>query len=149
LGTIAILVIIPTAQVSGLGGIIDAAAVGGAHVGWAALVPIIAIMLVVSDVGGGGAWLTAAARLPFVAGIDRYLPESFGRLHPRFGTPHRSFFWQAGLSTAFIVMSQAGTTVAGAYDVLVSMGIISYFIPYLFTFAALIAAQRHPAAEEV
>jgi len=149
LGTLAILVIIPTAQVSGLGGIADAAAAGGARVGWAALVPLIAIMLVVSNVGGVGAWLTATARLPFVAGIDRYLPESFGRLHPRFGTPHRSFFWQAGLSTAFIILGQAGTTVAGAYEILVSMGIISYFIPYLFTFASLIAAQRHPAAPDV
>jgi len=149
LGTLAILVIIPTAQVSGLGGIIDAAAAGGARVGWAALVPLIAIMLVISNVGGVGAWLTATARLPFVAGIDRYLPETFGRLHPRFGTPHRSFFWQAGLSTAFIILGQAGTTVAGAYEILVSMGIISYFIPYLFTFASLIAAQRQPAAPDV
>ena len=145
LGTLAILVIIPTAQVSGLGGIVDAAAAGGARVGWAALVPLIAIMLVVSNVGGVGAWLTATARLPFVAGIDRYLPESFGRLHPRFGTPHRSFFWQAGLSTAFIILGQAGTTVEGAYQILVSMGIISYFIPYLFAFASVIAAQRKPA----
>ena len=149
LGTIAILVILPVAQVSGLGGIVDAAAAGGARVGWGALVPLIAIMLVISNVGGVGAWLTATARLPFVAGIDRYLPESFGTLHPRFGTPHRSFFWQAGLSTAFIVLSQAGTTVAGAYDVLVSMGIISYFIPYLFTFASVIAAQRRPASSDV
>ena len=29
------------------------------------------------------------------------------------------------------------------------MGIISYFIPYLFTFASLIAAQRQPAAPDV
>jgi amino acid transporter len=149
LGTLAILVIIPTEQVSGLGGIIDAAAAGGARVGWSALVPLIALMLVISNVGGVGAWLTATARLPFVAGIDRYLPASFGELHPRFGTPHRSFFWQAGLSTAFILLSQAGTTVEGAYQILVSMGIISYFIPYLFTFASVIAAQRQPASTDV
>lgn len=149
LGTLAILVIIPTEQVSGLGGIIDAAAAGGARVGWSALVPLIALMLVISNVGGVGAWLTATARLPFVAGIDRYLPASFGELHPRFGTPHRSFFWQAGLSTAFILLSQAGTTVEGAYQILVSMGIISYFIPYLFTFASVIAAQRQPAPPDV
>ena len=149
LGTLAILVIIPTELVSGLGGIVDAAAVGGARVGWSALVSLVALMLVLSNVGGVGAWLTATARLPFVAGIDRYLPESFGRLHPRFGTPHRSFFWQAGLSTVFILLSQAGTTVAGAYQILVSMGIISYFIPYLFTFASVIAVQWKPAPPDV
>ncbi|HUO51440.1 MAG TPA: APC family permease, partial [Gemmatimonadaceae bacterium] len=149
LGTIAILVILPVRQVSGMGGIVDAAAAGGARIGWLGLVPLIAAMLVVSNVGGVGAWLTATARLPFVAGIDRYLPAAFGRLHPRFGTPHRSFFWQAGLATAFILLSEAGTTVAGAYQVLVSMGIISYFLPYLFTFASLWRVQTMPAGPEV
>ena len=149
LGTIAILVILPTAQVTGLGGIIDAAAAGGARIGWMGLVPLIAVMLVVSNVGGVGAWLTATARLPFVAGIDRYLPPAFGQMHPRFGTPHRAFFWQAGLATAFILLGQAGTTVAGAYQVLVSMGIISYFLPYLFTFASLIRVQTMPASADV
>ena len=149
LGTIAILVILPVAQVSGFGGIVDAAGAGGARIGWLGLVPLIAAMLVVSNVGGVGAWLTATARLPFVAGIDRYLPPAFGELHPRFGTPHRSFFWQAGLATAFVLLSQAGTTVANAYDVLVSMGIISYFLPYLFTFASLYRVQTIPAGAGV
>ena len=30
------------------------------------------------------------------------------------------------------LLGQAGTTVRGAYDVLVSMGVISLFLPYLF-----------------
>jgi amino acid transporter len=45
----------------------------------------------------------------------------------------------------FILLSQAGTSVYGAYEVLVSMGII----PYLFVFAALIRFQREPASSEV
>ena len=45
-------------------------------------------------------------------------------------------------------MSQAGTSVYGAYEVLVSMGIITYFIPYLFVFASLIRLQREPVAPE-
>jgi glutamate:GABA antiporter len=46
-------------------------------------------------------------------------------------------------------LGQAGTTVRGAYDVLVSMSIISYFIPYLFIFASLIKMQREPAGPTV
>lgn len=149
LGTVAMLVILPVEQVSGLGGIMDAAASVSTRVSWHGLVPLVAVLLVVANVGGVGAWLTATARLPFVAGIDRYLPASFGRLHPRFGTPHLSFFWQAGLATAFILLSQAGTTVAGAYQILVSMGIISYFLPYLFTFASLWRVQTMPAGADV
>ena len=46
-------------------------------------------------------------------------------------------------------LSQAGTTVRGAYDVLVSMSIIAYFLPYLFLFASMIRLQSRPASPEV
>jgi amino acid transporter len=39
--------------------------------------------------------------------------------------------------------------VHGAYEVLVSMGIIAYFIPFLFLFAAMIRLQREPAGPDV
>jgi amino acid transporter len=39
--------------------------------------------------------------------------------------------------------------VKGAYDVLVSMGVITYFIPYLYLFAAMIKLQREPAGPDV
>ena len=49
----------------------------------------------------------------------------------------------------FIFLGQAGTSVRGAYDALVSMGIIAYFIPFLFMFAAMIKLQREPAGPDV
>jgi amino acid transporter len=45
------------------------------------------------------------------------------------------------------LLSQAGTTVRSAYDVLVSMSIITYFIPFAFLFASMIRLQREPAME--
>jgi amino acid transporter len=39
--------------------------------------------------------------------------------------------------------------VRGAYDVLVSMGIINYFLPYLLMFAAMAKLQGRPAGPEV
>jgi glutamate:GABA antiporter len=47
--------------------------------------------------------------------------------------------------TVFGLLSQAGTSVKGAYDLLVSMSIIAYFIPYLFVFASMIRLQSRPA----
>src|SRR5262249_10902320 len=41
------------------------------------------------------------------------------------------------------------TSVRGAYDALVSMGIIAYFIPFLYMFASMIVLQREPAGPEV
>ncbi len=149
LGTVAILVILPAQQVSSLGGIMETVVAGTQRLGWGGLVPVMAALLVLANVGAVGAWLTASARLPFLAGIDRYLPERFGRIHPRWGTPHVAFLWQAVFATGFILLAQAGSTVAGAYQILISMSIISYFMPYLFTFVAVLRVQRLPAAPNV
>ncbi len=99
--------------------------------------------------GQPGAWCAASGRLPFVAGLDRFLPPVFGRIHPRYHSPYVSLGFQAAVAAVFIFLGQAGTTVRGAYDVLVSMSIIAYFIPYLFIFAAMIRLQREPAGPGV
>ena len=56
---------------------------------------------------------------------------------------------QAAIAGLFVFLGQAGTSVHGAYDALVSMGIIAYFIPFLFMFAAMIVLQREPAGPDV
>jgi len=113
------------------------------------VIPVCALLISLSNLGASSAYLAATARLPFVAGIDRYLPPAFGRLHARYKTPDIAIWTQCIAGMLFIVLGQAGTSVKGAYDVLVSMGIITYFIPYLFVFAALIAVQREPAGADV
>jgi amino acid transporter len=110
---------------------------------------VVAGLILVSGIGQAGAWFAAAGRLPFVAGLDRYLPAAFGRVHPRWGSPYVALLVQAVIAAAFIVLAQAGTSVAGAYDVMVSTTIIAYFLPYALMFAALIAVQRTPVGPEV
>lgn len=149
LGTAAVLVALPHDQVSALQGFVSAIERAGHAVGVPAAGMIAAAFLTVSNLGGVGAWLAAAARLPFVAGVDRYLPEAFGRLHPRWRTPVLALVVQGIGTAAFIVLGQAGDTVKTAYDLLVGMGVITYFIPYLLMFAALIRVQREPAGTGV
>jgi amino acid transporter len=148
LGTVAVLIALPANQVSGLEGIMQAISKSAERVGFTGIVPLAALLITISNLGALGAWLAVSARLPFVAGLDRYLPEAFARVHPKWGTPHVALLAQAICGVIFIVLSQAGTSVYGAYEVLVSMGIITYFIPYLFVFASLIRLQREPAAPE-
>jgi glutamate:GABA antiporter len=111
------------------------------------LVPL-ALLVGLNAVAGAAAFLSSTSRLPFVAGIDRYLPPSFGRIHPRFRTPWVAIgaYGAAGMIVA--LLSQAGTTVRGAYNVLVSMSIIAYFLPYLLLFASTIRLQSRPAGTE-
>ena len=77
--------------------------------------------------------------MPFQVGIDRYLPAAFGKIHPRWKTPYISILVQAVLSAAVLLLSQIKNHgVMAAYQVLVDAGIILYFIPFLYMFAAVI-----------
>ncbi|HUO35494.1 MAG TPA: APC family permease [Candidatus Acidoferrum sp.] len=148
-GTMAVLVALPAHRVSGLSGIMQAIEQAGGRVGWASVGPVAAVLIAVSNLGTLSAWLAVSARLPFVAGLNRYLPPAFAKIHPKWGTPHVAVIAQTVCAIAVILLGQAGTSVNGAYEVLVSMGIISYFIPYLFVFASLIRLQREPAGPDV
>ena len=140
-GTLSVLLAMPKEEVSGLQGIMQAMQIVANKIGAAWLVPIIAALVTLNALGAVGGWFAATARLPFVAGLDRFLPAAFGALHP--------LLVQAVIAALFIWLGQAGTSVRGAYDALVSMGIIAYFIPFLFMFAALIRLQREPAGPDV
>ncbi len=148
-GTAAILLALPSSEVNSLQGLVQAISKTSARVGFPGVLPVAAFLIALSNIGAAGAYLAAVARLPFVAGIDRFLPPAFGKLHPRWKTPWVALLTQLVLGALFIFLGQAGTSVKGAYDVLVSMGVITYFIPYLYLFAAQIKLQREPAGPDV
>jgi amino acid transporter len=149
LGTVCILLALPSTQVNSLQGLVQAVSATATRIGFPGIVPLAAFLIALSNIGAAGAYLAAVARLPFVAGLDHFLPPAFGSLHPRWKTPWVALLTQFALGVVFIFLGQAGTSVKGAYDVLVSMGVITYFIPYLYLFAAMIRLQREPAGPEV
>lgn len=143
-GTIALLIALPSTEISGLGGFVNA--IQGMctrlHASWIAVA--IALLVALNAIGGAASFLSSTSRLPFVAGIDRYLPAAFGSVHPKWGTP-----WVAVISYGIAgmlcaLLSQAGASVQSAYDLLVSMSIITYFIPFVFLFLAMIRLQKQP-----
>jgi amino acid transporter len=148
-GTVAILVALPGNEVSDLQGIMQAIAKTAGRLGWFTLIPVSAALIALSNLGAASAFLASVGRVPFVAGIDRFLPASFGKLHPRWGTPHVSLMTLTLVASVLIFLGQAGTTVRGAYDVLVSMSIIGAFIPYLYVFASMFKIQDQPAPDGV
>jgi len=149
LGTIAMLVAMPSEQIGGLGGFMTAIQQMCLQFGVSWMVVGIALMVTLSCLGAACAYLAACSRLPFVAGIDNYLPAAFGRIHPRWNTPYVAVFFYGVAGMLFAFLGQAATTVKGAYDVLVSMSVITYFIPYLFLFASMIRVQGRPAGPDV
>src|SRR5271156_1688008 len=144
-GTVAMLVALPSSSISGLGGFMTAIDFLCRRLGVAALIAPVALLVAISNVGAAGAFLSSTARLPFVAGINHYLPSVFGRVHPRWKTPYVAVISYGVAGMLFGLLSQVGTSVKGAYDMLVSMTVITYFIPYLFLFAAMIRLHGRPS----
>jgi amino acid transporter len=135
-GTLSLLVAAVPHDINPSSGVMDGVSRIASRFGWSALTPFVALLVALSCIGSVGAWLGAIARIPFVAGIDRYLPDAFGRMHPRWGSPVAALVTQAAIAALFIFLGQGGTSVSGAYDVLVSSTVIITLLPFLFLFAS-------------
>ena len=145
LGTAAVLAALPSHNVDPSSGVMQAIAAVAARVGWTVVTPVAAILVAVSCLGSCGAWLGAVARIPFVAGIDRYLPPVFGRLHPRYGSPVAALLTQSAIAAIFIFLGQGGSTVKGAYGILVSSTVLITMLPFMLLFASAIKLDAEPA----
>jgi amino acid transporter len=150
LGTAALLVALPQKDVGLLDGVGAAVAAVQARMGFGFLAGIMALLIALGGVGGCSAWLAGCSRVPFVVGIDRYLSPAFGRLHPRYGTPHIALLVTAGISSLLILVGFVGVDVEQAYLFLADFTIVVYFIPYCYLFAVLLKiGGKAPAGEGV
>ncbi len=138
LGTIAILVMLPAVNVDPKSGVFQAITSGSVLMGIGFVGIVAALLVTAGNAGGVGATVAAAARVPFAVGIDRYLPEFFGKIHPRWRTPHVSMLIQAVISAVVLLISQINETTAGAYQLVIDAAIILYFLPFLYMYAAVI-----------
>lgn len=153
IGTVSMLLALPQEKTSQLVGIVDAIKVAGDRglgLGLGATLGMLAgLLLFIAEVGNLGAWMAAIARLPFVAGIDGYLPRAFTRLHPHWHTPYVSLLVGGSGVGLLLIISLTGQQAEQAYRTLVSMGVILYFIPYLYMFAALSVLQKETVGEGI
>lgn len=144
IGTLSVLVAVAPAHTSALYGVMEATAVAAQRFDMSWIQVVTACCVSLSCVASVGAWLGATARIPFAAGIDHYLPKSFARLHPRYGSPTVAIAAQAVIAGLFAVLGQAGTSVKGAYDILVDMTVITTMLPFLSLFGAAIRLSSGP-----
>lgn len=136
--TLSVLLALPQEDINIVQGILQAIARLASDVKVVWLIPLVAIVLSVATAGTTSAWLSGSARIPFVAGLDRYLPRALGRVHSRYQTPYVALIVHAILSCAFIAMSFVGATVQQAYQVLLLLAVVLQLIPFLYMYAALV-----------
>ncbi|MDE3187785.1 MAG: amino acid permease [Acidobacteriota bacterium] len=137
-GTFAILALTPAANLDPQSGVFHAITVGSIALRVGFLGILAAVLVTVGNAGGVGTTVAGVARVPFVVGVDRYLPAAFGKIHPRWKTPYVSILVQATVSGGILLLSEVNETTLGAYQFLIDAAIILYFIPFLYMFAAVI-----------
>jgi glutamate:GABA antiporter len=137
-GTASLLLAIPPERASGVYGVIEAIRTAALRLGIAWLIPLGAACIALDRIGSVCLWIGALARLPASAGVDHYLPAAFTRLHPRYRTPAVAIIVQATLVALVVALGQSGTSVRGAYNVLIEMMLVGSMVPYLYLFAAAI-----------
>jgi amino acid transporter len=147
-GTFAVLALVPAAGLDPKSGVFQAIAVGSVALKIGFLGILAAVVVTVGNAGGVGSTVAGIARVPFVVGVDRYLPAAFGKIHPRWKTPWVSILVQAGISAAILLGSQINETIQGAYQMLIDAAVILYFIPFLYMFAAAFKLARRKDRKE-
>jgi amino acid transporter len=137
-GTFAVLSLVPAAEVDTKSGVFQAITTGSValRIGF---VGVLAAMLVsVGNAGGVGTTVAGVSRVPFVVGLDRYLPAAFGKIHPKWKTPYVAILVQAVISAIILLAIQINETANSAYQILVDATTIVYFIAMIYMYAAAI-----------
>lgn len=144
--TVALLVLLRPEKISELNGLAEAGETAGLALGAAWISPLIAVLVMASAVGQFGGTGTTVSRLPFAAGVDNLLPRAFARLHPRWGTPHISILTFGAVASFLLLIFQLGDSLRAAYQEMVSLMVITGFLPYVYIFASAWKAGKRISA---
>ena len=142
--TLSMLIAMPQRDIGILSGILQGINIMASRTGLMAVVAPLALLECISILGTASAWFSGTARLPFVAGIDRYLPSVIGKVHPKYGTPYASLILFAVVSSALIGMSYLGASVEEGYLTLLDLAVILQLLPSFYMFLALL---KHTTAK--
>lgn len=138
--TLTLLIAVSKDSISVLQGIVQAVGHMASRVGVNWIVAPFAFLLSISIAGIGSAWLGGSARIPFVAGLDSYMPSWMGKVHPKYGTPYSALMVHAAVSMILVIInfSFTGVGVQETFQKLLSLAVVLQLIPFLYMFGALL-----------
>ena len=137
--TLTLLVAVDKNSISVLQGIVQAVShmAGQVHVGW--IVAPFAFLLSLSIAGIGSAWLGGSARIPFVAGLDSYMPAWLAKIHTRYATPYAALIVHGAVSLILVAVNFLSTgNVQASFQSLLSLAVVLQLIPFLYVFGAIV-----------
>jgi len=138
--TLTLLIAVGKQDISVLQGIVQAVSHMAAKVNAGWIITPFAFMLSISIAGIGSAWLAGSARIPFVAGLDSYMPSWLGKVHPKYATPYAALIVHATVSMILVVVNFTftGAGVQETFQKLLSLAVVLQLVPFLYMFGALL-----------
>ena len=138
--TLTLLVAVQKSDISVLQGIVQAVSLMAKRIGVIWIVAPFAFLLSLSIAGIGSAWLGGSARIPFVAGLDSYMPAWLGKVHPKYRTPYAALIVHATVSLILVLLNflVTGSGVQESFQQLLSLAVVLQLVPFLYVFCALL-----------
>jgi amino acid transporter len=147
--TLTLLIAVSRQDISVLQGIVQAVSHMASRVNANWIVAPFAFLLSISIAGIGSAWLAGSARIPFVAGLDSYMPSWLGKVHPRYATPYAALIVHSIVSMILVVVNFTAAGVQETFQKLLSLAVVLQLIPFLYMFAALLKIAAQPSFAKV
>ena len=142
--TLTLLIAVSKSDISVLQGIVQAVTRMSARVGVPWIVAPFAFLLSLSIAGIGSAWLGGSARIPFVAGLDSYMPRWLGSIHATYRTPYAALLVHAGVSLILVVLNFVSSGVQESFQRMLSLAVVLQLVPFLYMFGALLKIAVAP-----
>jgi amino acid transporter len=143
---LAILVVVPKEEITGIGGLLDAVGTVFSVYGGAAepLIKITAVCFVLMLVSQGSAWMIVSDRMQAMAAADgAFFGGFFGRFHRGLGTPVRVNLLSGVVATAFLIASmQVAGDSAAVFGVVLTISISTFLLSYLLVIPSAIRLRR-------
>src|SRR5258708_3438534 len=147
--TLTLLIAVSKQDISVLQGVVQAVSHMAGRVGSGWIVAPFAFVLSVSIAGIGSAWLAGSARIPFVAGLDSYMPSWLGKVHRRYATPYAALIVHALVSLILVVVNFTAAGVQETFQKLLSLAVVLQLVPFLYMFGALLKIATQPSFTKV
>jgi amino acid transporter len=137
--TLTLLIAISKNEINVLQGIVQAVGHMASRVGVVWIVAPFAFLLSLSIAGIASAWLGGSARIPFVAGLDSYMPSWLGKVHPRYRTPYAALIVHASVSMVLVVLNFSGWWI---WNIIIGLSFVAYILrSFGFVVANLAASE--------
>lgn len=149
---LAILLVVPLDEITGIGGLFGAVATVYTIFGTAAetMLAISAMVFCFVLVSQGAAWMIISDRMQAMAAADgSFFGGFFGRFHPKLGTPIRINTLSGVVATIFMLAAMQMTGSSSAlFGVVLTISISTFLLSYLIAIPAVVRLRaKYPSAE--